>query len=80
VLFVSENRSAEVAEDALNTGAGGYVVESDANRELLTAIRAVLKGKRFISASLVSHLLVIMILSATPGMIPWVIKGIAEMR
>ena len=58
ILFVSENRSAEVAEEALNTGAEGYVVKSDAARELLPAIKAVLEGKRFISASLASHVLV----------------------
>ena len=58
VLFVSENRSPDVAEEALSTGAEGYVVKSDAARELLPAIKAVLEGRRFISASLASHVLV----------------------
>lgn len=52
ILFVSENRSADIAEEALRTGAGGYVVKSDAARELLLAVKAVLAGKRFVSASL----------------------------
>lgn len=58
ILFVSENRSVDVAERALSTGARGYVIKSDAARELLPAITAVLEGKRFISASLAGHFLV----------------------
>lgn len=54
VLFVSENRSAEIAQEALSTGASGYVVKSDA-AELLPAVNAVFAGKRFVSASLAAH-------------------------
>jgi DNA-binding NarL/FixJ family response regulator len=36
----------------LRTGACGYLVKSDAASELLTAVKAILEGKRFISASL----------------------------
>jgi len=56
ILFVSENRSPDILEEALSTGAGGYVVKSDAAGELLPAIKAVLEGKRFISASLAGSL------------------------
>ena len=52
ILFVSENRFADIAEEALSTGAAGYVLKSDAGRELLPAVKAVLEGKRFVSASL----------------------------
>jgi hypothetical protein len=52
---VSENRSAGIAEEALRTGAGGYVVKSDAAGELLPAVDTVLKGKKFLSASLTGH-------------------------
>ena len=52
ILFVSENRSSDIVEKALSTGASGYVVKSDAARELQTAINAVLEGKRFVSTSL----------------------------
>jgi DNA-binding NarL/FixJ family response regulator len=55
ILFVSENRSRDIAEEALRTGASGYVVKSDAGGELLPALEAVLKGKRFVSASLMGH-------------------------
>ena len=58
ILFVSENRSPDIAEKALSTGAAGFVIKSDAGCELLLAIKAVLEGKRFISASLAGHLLV----------------------
>jgi len=52
VLFVSENRLAEVAELAFRMGALGYVVKSGAAAELLPAVDAVLRGTRFVSASL----------------------------
>jgi DNA-binding NarL/FixJ family response regulator len=52
ILFVSENRSLDIVEEALSTGAGGYVVKSDAASELLPAVRAVLAGNRLIGASL----------------------------
>ena len=52
ILFVSENRSAEIVQEALSTGASGYVVKSDAANELHSGIHAVLEGKRFVSASL----------------------------
>lgn len=55
ILFMSENRSADIAEAALSTGACGYVVKLDAGRELLTAIKAVFEDKRFVSSSLRSH-------------------------
>jgi len=55
ILFLSENRSWDIREEALRTGAGGYVVKSDAAGELLPAVEAVLKGKRFVSASLAGN-------------------------
>lgn len=58
ILFVSENRSGDIVEAALANGAGGYVVKSDAGSDLLPAMRAVLEGKRFISASLTGALMV----------------------
>jgi len=65
ILFVSENRSPDLVQEALSGGAGGYVVKSDAGSELLPAIKAVLEGKRFISASLAGHFLVATTLSTT---------------
>jgi CheY-like chemotaxis protein len=52
ILFVSENRSWDIAEEALRTGAIGYVVKSNAGTELLPALKAAFEGRRFISTSL----------------------------
>ena len=80
ILFVSENRSPDIAEEALGTGAGGYVVKSDASSELLPAIKAVLEGKRFISASLAGHFLVTTALSTTQTVFQWTVILISGMR
>ena len=55
ILFVSENRSADIVNEALNTGAVGYVLKFDVAGELLRAVRAVLEGGRFVSTSVASH-------------------------
>jgi DNA-binding NarL/FixJ family response regulator len=52
ILFVSEHRSWEIAEAALATGARGYVLKSDAGRELPLAMHAVVTGERFVSPRL----------------------------
>jgi DNA-binding NarL/FixJ family response regulator len=54
ILFFTENSSRDVAEQAMRTGADGYVVKSCAAEELMPAVEAVLLGKRFVS-SLVSN-------------------------
>jgi len=51
ILFVSQNHSADIAEAAMQSGATGYLVKSDAVGELLAAVQAVLQGKRFVSRS-----------------------------
>lgn len=80
ILFVSENRSVDVAEEALSNGAGGYVVKSDAGSELLPAIKAVLEGKRFISASLAGHFLVATTLATTQTMLSWMVTLLSGIR
>ena len=52
ILILSENRSWSVAEESLRSGASGYVVKSDTALELLLAVKSVLEGQRYISASL----------------------------
>jgi DNA-binding NarL/FixJ family response regulator len=52
IVFVSENRSPDVAEEALRAGGLSYVIKSDAAKDLLAAIDAVLLGRGFVSASL----------------------------
>jgi DNA-binding NarL/FixJ family response regulator len=55
ILFISQELSAEVARQALATGARGYVVKTDAARELLQAVEAVLRGERFVSSRLAGN-------------------------
>ena len=55
ILFISENRSFDIVREALSTGARGYLLKSDAARDLLPAVKAILEGKRFVSATLAAH-------------------------
>ena len=80
ILFASENRSVDVAEEALSTGADGYVVKSAAASELLPAVEAVLQGKKFVSASLAGHFLVATTLSTTQTMLSGMITLISGIR
>jgi DNA-binding NarL/FixJ family response regulator len=52
ILFVSQESSPDVIEEALSSGALGYVVKANAAREFLPAVEAVLQGKRFIGRGL----------------------------
>jgi DNA-binding NarL/FixJ family response regulator len=52
ILFLSDNRSWDIVEEGLRSGAMGYVTKSSAATELLPAIESVLQGRRFLSASL----------------------------
>ena len=54
ILFVSQELSAAVVQGALAEGAKGYVFKTDARRELLTAVDAVLRGEQFVSRRLSS--------------------------
>ena len=53
VVFLTENRSCEVTETALQDGASGYVVKSAFARDLIPAVEAVLEGRQFLSAKLI---------------------------
>lgn len=55
ILFVSANRSADLAEEALRTGAVGYAVKSGGATELMSAVKAVLEGTQFVSTLLTGH-------------------------
>lgn len=50
ILFVSENRSWDIVQEALRTGGEGYVVKSRVARELFPAIEAALRGSRFVGS------------------------------
>ena len=51
-LFVSQETSPDILQGALASGGSGYVLKMNARNELLTAVNAVLGGKRFVGAIL----------------------------
>jgi DNA-binding NarL/FixJ family response regulator len=55
ILFVSQESSTDVAQEALRIGALGYVVKTHAGIELLAAMETVLQGRQFISSGLSGH-------------------------
>jgi DNA-binding NarL/FixJ family response regulator len=55
ILFVSQESSADVVQEALAAGARGYVLKTDAGSELLIAVNAVLRGETFVSSRLAGH-------------------------
>jgi len=76
VLFISENRSPEIAAEALNAGGSGYIIKSDAAGELLPAIKTVLEGRHFVSARLASNFLVSASLSISPTLSWMLLHGL----
>lgn len=52
ILFVSEQRNVGIVKEAMSTGANGYVTKLDAARELSRAVKAIVKGSRFVSSAL----------------------------
>jgi DNA-binding NarL/FixJ family response regulator len=49
IIFMSQETSADVIQEALSLGAWGYVLKARAGSDLLAAIEAVTLGKRFVS-------------------------------
>jgi DNA-binding NarL/FixJ family response regulator len=49
VIFVSQETSADVVQEALGTGAQGFVAKIDAWRDVVVAIKAALQGENFVS-------------------------------
>jgi DNA-binding NarL/FixJ family response regulator len=47
ILFLSQESSAEIVQAAIEAGGHGYVVKTEAEKELLTAIDTILSGERF---------------------------------
>ena len=52
VIFLTQESSADVVQEAFSLGARGYVVKIKAASELLTAVEAVLLGKTFVSGTI----------------------------
>ena len=51
IVFVSQEFDPDIIRAALQLGAWGYLLKSDAARELVKAINTVLSGKDFVSSS-----------------------------
>ena len=56
ILFVSQETSTDVVQEALGFGALGYVAKTNAGIELLAAVESVSQGRRFVSAGLAGHI------------------------
>jgi two-component system invasion response regulator UvrY len=52
ILFLSQHDSQEMVREAFRAGGAGYLLKSEAGRELSHAIRAVLGGTRYVSESI----------------------------
>lgn len=52
IIFLSQQKSLDVVQAALGTGAPAYVYKADAGSDLLFAVDAVLGGKQFVSRTL----------------------------
>jgi DNA-binding NarL/FixJ family response regulator len=52
ILFLSQESSADLVQEALSLGAMGYVVKAHAGSELLAAVEVVLQGRQFVSNEL----------------------------
>jgi DNA-binding NarL/FixJ family response regulator len=52
LIFVTQESSAEVVQEALISGVHGYVVKTRVGTDLLAAVDAVLEGRQFVSSGL----------------------------
>ena len=55
ILYVSQESSTDVVQEALSVGALGYVIKAHAGSELVAAVQAVCQGRRFVSSGLAGH-------------------------
>lgn len=47
IIFLTQNRSRDVAEAALETGAWAYVLKAAFSKELIPAVEAAIEGRQF---------------------------------
>ena len=52
IIFLTQISDKDIVQAALSTGAHGYVLKTDANRELLAALAGVLDGDDFVSSGI----------------------------
>jgi DNA-binding NarL/FixJ family response regulator len=50
IIFLSQDSSPDVMQEALGLGAWGYIVKSRAQSDLLAAVDAIILGERFVSS------------------------------
>jgi CheY-like chemotaxis protein len=67
ILFISQEVSVDVVQAAFTAGALGYVVKMDVARELRTAVKAVLRGERFVGIRFAGHGFTGALDASTPG-------------
>jgi DNA-binding NarL/FixJ family response regulator len=52
IIFVSQESSPDVVQEAFSLGGRGYVLKTSAASDLMAAVRAVLEGRQFVSGGL----------------------------
>ena len=52
IIFLTQNGDKDVIRGALSTGAQGYILKTDAARELLAAVAGILGGEDFVSSGI----------------------------
>jgi DNA-binding NarL/FixJ family response regulator len=52
IIFVTQEFSDEIVQEALKLGARGYVAKTKAGSDLLPAVETVLEGRKFVSCAL----------------------------
>jgi DNA-binding NarL/FixJ family response regulator len=55
IIFLTQESSQDIMQEALSLGAEGYIVKACAATELLTAMEAVLRGREFVSSGVAGH-------------------------
>ena len=55
IIFVTQESSADMVQEAFDLGASGYLVKFDSGSELLAAVTAVLRGEHFVGSRFAGH-------------------------
>ncbi|HXJ82157.1 MAG TPA: response regulator transcription factor, partial [Candidatus Methylomirabilis sp.] len=67
VIVLTMHAEAQLAADALRAGASGFVAKHAAGRELIAAIRTVVRGGRYVTPQLASDVLAALADGSAPG-------------
>ena len=51
IIFLTQESSEDVIEEALRLGAYGYIIKIKAKRDMLAAVETVISGKQFVSSA-----------------------------